>query len=919
MLFLKHHLRILPAVVLMFFPAVGSVAAAGTEPPPIFQKYCFTCHGKAAAAGINIQELLARPTIGDSFQRWQKVATVLDQKWMPPAKMPQPSDADRQAAANWIRSRLNDYARAHEGDPGRVTVRRLTSAEYEYTIQDLTGVDLKVDVAADAVGGEGFANFGDVQFMQDANLERYLEAAKNVADHAVIGVGPLGFYEDPGKSGLELSAVHRIQQIYQAHGFRSVAGEGGLPYGLDRYGQVFYVAWRYRNRDALGDGKLTLEEIAKREGVAPKFAAHVWRVLHEQSPSFPLSEVLARWNKLPAATNADREAVAADARAGAKRVQEFVINWPRELFAAGAPAAGGLGDERALVVTETNLQAAGQHKFRFNLRGRGEKTAQAYLSAMAVNPNAKDKGIVIWRNPTIRIRRENEKFGEPQPLKALLREETAKRLAFGTSPDGSMLQPGDFATAAGTTAFLDVPPPPDSVSVELQVEAQIAGLQAGDAVLRCTISDRAEASAGRPVTVLLARPDSSGFQSWKAGVLEFASKLPQNSHGEPTPSDKDPIPAPFDNTYNQPERDHYHTKLKYYRLDRFFVENMVDEATRKKLDEAWDDLFSSFDYHNEFWRFVATKYKLAAKKDIGELTVAEIEAMPPEPRGYVKMLRKEYDAVQTALMAARPGQLEACVAFAGKAWRRPLSGAEKGALRRFYAKLRESGKLDHDKAIRSVLARVLVAPSFLYRFEQAAERTLTDWELASRMSYFLWSSVPDAELRRAAAAGELRQPRHLERQVKRMLADPKARRLSAEFFGQWLGFYRFDDYRGVDKTRYPEFTNEVKAAMYDEAVSFFEHVIRNDRPVSEIFFGDYTFLNQALAKHYGVDREIKSGDQPEMVTGASAFHRGGLFRLGAVLTATSAPLRTSPVKRGDWVLRRVLGTPTPRMTNPSAA
>ena len=134
--------------------------------------------------------------------------------------------------------------------------------------------------------------------------------------------------------------------------------------------------------------------------------------------------------------------------------------------------------------------------------------------------------------------------------------------------------------------------------------------------------------------------------------------------------------------------------------------------------------------------------------------------------------------------------------------------------------------------------------------------------MASRLSYFLWSSAPDDELWRAAKAGELSKPDQLERQVKRMLADEKARRFSTEFFGQWLGFYRFDQYRGVDTTRFPEFTDEVKSAMYDEAVSFFEYVVRKDRPVRDLLFADYAFLNKTLAKHYGVKKEIKSDDSP---------------------------------------------------------
>jgi hypothetical protein len=217
--------------------------------------------------------------------------------------------------------------------------------------------------------------------------------------------------------------------------------------------------------------------------------------------------------------------------------------------------------------------------------------------------------------------------------------------------------------------------------------------------------------------------------------------------------------------------------------------------------------------------------------------------------------------------------------------------------------------------MQALLTRILISPAFLYRLEQpaqiAGERPLSSWEMASRLSYFLWSSVPDAELRTAAAAGQLKTPEQIEKQVKRMLVDPKARRFATEFFGQWFGFYRFDQYKGVDPVRFPEFTAEVKSAMYDEAVTFFEHIVRKNRPVSEMYTANYTFANKALAKHYGIKKEVKSEDDPELIEAANQYQRGGLLRLGAVLTSTSAPLRTSPVKRGDWVLRRILGTPTP--------
>ena len=340
-----------------------------------------------------------------------------------------------------------------------------------------------------------------------------------------------------------------------------------------------------------------------------------------------------------------------------------------------------------------------------------------------------------------------------------------------------------------------------------------------------------------------------------------------------------------------------------------------------KLDQAWNDLLASFEYYDVFLRFTSDKFKLNLKKSIAQLTDADIEALPAEPQKYIKKFRADYLAVQKAQLQARPGHVEDALRFASKAWRRPLTDAEKDSLRSFYVKATEAGKLDHGKAIEALLTRVLVSPAFLYRLEQPAKESVTkplsDWELASRLSYFLWSSMPDDELRRAAGAGELSNPQQLERQVKRMLADTKARRFATEFFGQWLGFYRFDQFAAWTPTRFPEFTDEVKTAMYDEAISFFEHIVRNDRPVREILFADYTFLNEPLAKHYGVKKEVKSASELEMVEGASEFQRGGLLRLGAVLTATSAPLRTSPVKRGDWVLRRVLGTPTPPPPRPT--
>jgi hypothetical protein len=920
-------------------------ARAAPAPSRIFQEYCFECHGtRDPAAHLSIERLVSKadPTsVGANWQDWERVADMLERGKMPPDDATVfPSDRERGEAAGWIRASLKAYEDEHAGDPGQVTVRRLTSAEYAYAVRDLTGIDIKagIDASSDSVGGEGFANFGDVQFVQDASVERYLEAAKLIADHAVVGAGPLGFYTDPGKTGLELSALNRIERLYAARGFRVVSGEGGRPFGLDRYGKAFYVAWYYKHRAALGDPSATIRGLAAREGITGRLAEHVWTVVNTRNTGYPIRATVDGWRALPAPAT-DVQASIARARAGCEVLYKDLTTWPSWFFARGDLAAGGAGDESPLVFDDTTLKAEPAHSYSYVVgpragRGRGAPSAPApgpwkvYLTFTSVNPSPGVTPVIVWRNPKVVIRAAAAGPGpaagagrgrgatgpvlSTQALRAVLPVAEAVTLKFGTSPDGTAIGPDDFAATA-TTSFTITAPPPGTVA-EFQAEAELGADR--NAVVRLMISDRPEGSARDAVQrVLIGDPGSAGYRAFRAGIAQYVALLPPNSHGEANPADKDPVPPPFDNTYNSPEHDAFVLKVKYQRNDSFFTSNVVDGDDRARLNQAWADLFGSWPYHDAYLGMLADHYRLTLEsRRIQDLDPSRIAALPAEARPHVASLRAHYDEVVRAQTLAQPGHIADALSFASRAWRRPLTPSEKASLRAFYEKSRAVTRLDHDAAIRALLARILVSPAFLYRVETDArgpERPLTGWEMASRMSFFLWSSIPDDELRRAAAAGELSDPAMLARQVKRMTADPRARRLATEFFGQWLGFYHFDEYRGVDTGRFPEFSDEVKSAMYDEAISTFEYIVRNERPVKEILDADYTFLNKPLASFYGVDRDVKSTGSVERVEGVHAFDRGGALRLGAVLTATSAPLRTSPVKRGDWVLRRLLGTPTP--------
>jgi hypothetical protein len=372
---------------------------------------------------------------------------------------------------------------------------------------------------------------------------------------------------------------------------------------------------------------------------------------------------------------------------------------------------------------------------------------------------------------------------------------------------------------------------------------------------------------------------------------------------------------PFDNTYNTAERNYFHTAIKYHRDDDFLCENVLDEGAVAELDGAWGDLLTAFDYHDTIFRFIRDKYSLETPGETVDSANREwVQSIEYPQREYLEILLADYELQQGRLRNAMEDHIQEVLNFAEVAWRRPLKRSEEKRLKSFYARLRKEKTLSHQEAARAVLSRILVAPEFLYRIERPKGKTqivaLSDYEMASRLSYFIWSSMPDAALVQAAAQGELSSPEGLAAQVRRMLEDPKSRRLATEFFGQWFGFYRFDGYAGIDTGRFAFFDQDLKNDLYEESIRFFEYLLTQDRPVDEILSADYTFLNARLAEHYNIPWKSDTGEWL-LREGLGLSNRGGLLRLGSVLAITSAPLRTSAVKRGDWVLRRVLGTPTP--------
>ena len=227
-----------------------------------------------------------------------------------------------------------------------------------------------------------------------------------------------------------------------------------------------------------------------------------------------------------------------------------------------------------------------------------------------------------------------------------------------------------------------------------------------------------------------------------------------------------------------------------------------------------------------------------------------------------------------------------------------------------------------ERGVQIALQAALVSPRFLFRVETVVDtkpgakaqavqdRVLDSWELASRLSYFLWSSTPDEELMKEAQSGALQKPQVLQAQARRMLRDPKARALADNFAGQWLMLRNLRDVE-PDPALYPNWNDQLRAAMKQESLLFFEEVVQKNRSITDFLDGKFTYLNESLAKHYGISTVRGTNFQRVALVGELARQRGGILTQASVLTVTSNPTRTSPVKRGKWVLENFWGTPPP--------
>ena len=835
-----------PAMNAAQAPEAGADREFSEAVHPFLTAYCASCHsGEKAAAQLDLRQYTNTESVVQDFAKWDRVREKLAARQMPPPQAKQPSEQDRQQVINWIDSTWKSEARRNDGDPGRVLARRLSNAEYNYTIHDLTGVDIRParEFPVDPANLAGFDNSGESLTMSPALLTKYLQAARLVADHMYLN--PQGFEFAPHPMLVETDREKFcIQQIVDFYDRQATD-----------YSDYFRSAWIYKHRSVLGKPRATLADIAAQNRVSARYLTTIWQALEGAKEEVgPLAKLQTMWRAVPVPEKGSDPFLDEFVQ-----MRDFVVRMRKD-------------------------------------------TSLKFASPVVKGLSVATQPLMNWKNRQYATNRRNF-------------ERAALRVADE--------------------------PPPVEVKMPDAKRGLIGGGQNGEDLN--ALRALAEQYASRMQNPDLEVPAGQRAR-YEAAFARFSAIFPDTFYvrerGRFYPDDTEDkgrlLSAGF------------HNVMGYTRDDAPLSELLLDEKGQKELEALWEEFEFVADYtartYIEFF-FNQSGEVLGNGRESGSFRPADKEitaevghsgfqeaVILPKPRPTPRTTpsrsrpsREHFDRVNATIrgierkrLEAEPRQLDALLAFAARAYRRPLSPAERDDLRAFYRSLREKSSLTHEEAMRDLIVNVLMSPHFSYHVNAAGTaRTttpaapLSDHALASRLSYFLWSSMPDAELSARAAAGDLHNEPVLVGQVRRMLKDERARRFATEFGGNWLDFRRFDEHNAVDRERFPEFSNELRAAMFEEPIRFIADVVRNDRSVLDMLYGSYTFANPILAKHYGFPAVVGSTETWRRIDNARDYHRGGLLPMAAFLTQNAPGLRTSPVKRGYWVARRVLGEVIP--------
>ncbi|WP_020473894.1 DUF1592 domain-containing protein [Zavarzinella formosa] len=900
---------------------------------PFLKTYCIQCHNEKTKSGeLDLTRFNSSAKVAEEFRQWEHVVTFIKKQEMPPAKAKQPSADGRAEALAALEQTILTEARKQAGDPGVVPPRRLSNAEYDHTIHDLTGVDVRPakTFPVDPASGEGFNNTGEALTMSPSLFKKYYAAAELVADHALISSSGVGFAPHPVVTFADRQKFYEqaIIRFYEQH-------------TVD-YEKCFTALWLYRHRPAARK-EVTVEAWATEAGLSPKYLRSLWNTLQGDSPdNFLILWLRQRWNALPAPTNPMTPAVTAElqttVRTLASDIRQLSLKvCPPETEAivsnAGNAPIDHLARRRRTAESRDTFDTAGTSRQlqTVTFKNITDKDTIKLVIQLADVAGKKADGLVILSG----ILRTNDQTTDGKrkwSLRELLLERTpdvAASLKFGAHPSGGKLDADAFALKAPATLELTLPAKAFSFktkgTVALTADCRLDAATPGFTMIH--VLDRKPAADELGLPMIDAKHPAAA--SVAASGETFCHLFPNRFFY-------------VDSTRGLSAG--FHLIEGFFRDDQPLCRSVLSAPERKELDRLWDELYfctgiwekmirgfvfferseRNFLKHVDFdgfreedpeltkdetlARFKEVYLKRSGVKATGdELAKHPISIFFEDVRGGIRR-RAE------TLKRLEPMCLKDLLVFAEKAYRRPLTQAEQQKIEKFFGDVCQDKEQGVEAAMRASIVRILVSPHFCMHFVATPSgdsvASLPDLALASRLSYFIWSGPPDAELLALAKTGKLKDAAVIRGQVRRMLKDPKVSRFAEEFFGQWLGYRDFPTQEAVNRQAFPAFDDALKQAMFEEPTRLITHLIQQDRPITELLNSDTTFVNKKLASHYGLPFR-GSADEWEAVNGLHQQGRGGVLGMAVFLTKNSQPQRTSPVKRGFWVVHKLLGEHIP--------
>ena len=851
---------------------------------PLLKRFCLECHATGVKEGdLDLERFATIRDIRTDEGVWLKIVEMLDNGEMPPEDVEQPTVSEREGLRKWVEQFLYAQALDRAGDPGPVVLRRLNNAEFTYTLRDLTGVPLDParEFPSEGAAGEGFTNTGNALVMSPGLLRKYLDAGKEIAAHAVLL--PDGFRFSPNTTPRDwtdeslaeirafygdFSVIERLADHY-GYGMSHLGNAGRLP--LERY-----FAATLAERDSLRAGDKTIEAVAEGRGLNAKYLDILWSTLTGDDRSLLLDDLRSRWRS----AKPD----------GAAALTRHVLDWQKGLWTFNPVGLLGRKGSRSRWMEAVSPMLA-QHELRFQIPASEEgEDAKEFVVSFVVGDagDGNEHDLVVWTQPRLVLE------GKPDTV-----------LQDWLTGDGKSSDAASVCVRAPSVITIRVPA--SLAGRELVTTASLDPETGGEG------SVQVEVVTGTPAarSGLLPAEVSVKFEHVNIGAdkrtvsyrhpILVTEKSKARKRFESTMDDfRTLFPAALCYTQIVPV-DELLTLTLMYREDDHLVRLMLDDDQAARIDRLWDEL-----------RYVS--HEPLRQVDVLD-SLLETTIDHPQTGIFddaIKSFNERADMFRKQLVMSEPQHVDQLIDFTARVWRRPISETEESELRNLYGQLRELA-LSHEEAFRLSLARVFVASPFLYRLEEPPDGTkaaaVTDRELASRLSYFLWSSIPDDELRTLAESDTLHEPDVLSRQTQRMLKDGRVRRLATEFATQWLQIHDFDPLEQKSEKYFPQFA-ELRGSMYEEAVMFLTDLFQRDGSLLELLNADHTFVNERLAKFYGVPGV--DGEGWQRVDGIQQHGRGGILGLATTLAKQSGATRTSPILRGNWVSEVLLGEKLPR-------